>query len=229
MTYEMQSASLGNFARAVRKFQSLAVPIKADRRNDHLKANYVTFEAVMDVVNPLFQECGLSFVFTVIKEDELPVLRTLLMWSSDDGECQYVASHTPICAKSIITKEGKAVNSSMQDFGAALTYAKRITAKMFLGLQEDTSCVHERQQPVPERPFLSLDMFAINQEKWFAKARKQNFTGQQLIEALHETYRIMPYLEKEICLEYSLHIGGKTMSEKSDSDNVVSFLKRKVV
>lgn len=139
------SENFSNIFEALCKFRGEVANPKKDKTNPHFKSEYASLDSIITTVNPVLSQCGLSFF-----QDQV---------NDKDG---YVGVYTMI-----IHKAGewikfnpvyiKAESAHPQKLGAALTYAKRYSLSMALGIATDddddaNSISPQNQNKAQQRP-----------------------------------------------------------------------------
>jgi len=112
--------------------------IKKDGINPHFKSNYVTLEGLVSAINPALHENGLAFFHS---------------FESDAIKCVVTDGETDISTSLPIPTE-----TNIQKLGSAVTYARRYTLSMLLGLvaetdddgQEGAGAGNVRAKPAPK-------------------------------------------------------------------------------
>ena len=106
------------------KFQSLVEAVKKDAKNPFFKSNYVDINGIIKAIQPTLEECGISYSQCPnINEQGINILITRV----------YDAEKPDIFIESVtrlmVAKE------DMQQYGSAITYARRYALQAMLGLE----------------------------------------------------------------------------------------------
>lgn len=108
------------------QFQSEVDAVKRDAKNPFFKSNYVDINGVLKAIQPNLTSCGISYVQCPdILDDGTNVLRTTI-YDADKPE-----SNIKSTTRLIITK------NDMQQYGSAMTYARRYALISMLGLEAE--------------------------------------------------------------------------------------------
>lgn len=118
----MQSESIGTLAAALAKAQGEIENAKFNRVNPHFKNKYADLTAIFDAVRSPLSKNGLAVTQTIEVRETGMILSTKLMHSS--GE--WLGSEYPL-----------PVSARPQEFGSALTYAKRYSLASIVGVSAD--------------------------------------------------------------------------------------------
>ena len=132
----MHSESLDKIALALSKAQSVMSAAKFDMKNPHFKSSYASLTAVIDAIRePLAQN---NLAYTQVIEGE--TLVTMLV-HAESG--QWIKSMFPLLVE----------KKTSQQFGSALTYAKRYSLSAIVGISadedDDGNAASVKPQPVP--------------------------------------------------------------------------------
>lgn len=129
------------------KYRSKAVNPKKDKENPHFKSKYASLDSIITTCGPILAECGLDFLQDEVddKDGYIGVFTTLI---HESGEW---IQFSPIYVKS---------DMAAQKVGSALTYAKRYSLGIALGVATDddddansvdNQNVGKNQQPKPKQ------------------------------------------------------------------------------
>jgi hypothetical protein len=118
----MQSETIGTLAAALAKAQGEIENAKFNRTNPHFKNKYADLTAIFDAVRAPLSKNGLAVTQTIEVRETGMVLATKLMHSS--GE--WLGSEYPL-----------PMSARPQEFGSALTYAKRYSLASIVGVSAD--------------------------------------------------------------------------------------------
>jgi hypothetical protein len=119
----MMSPSIDQLATALAKAQSEMENAKKDSVNPHFRAAYADLASIWDAARAVLGKHGLAVVQTIRAENGESVLTTRLMHASG----QWIASELPILAAA----------KKPQEFGSALTYARRYALAAIVGVASD--------------------------------------------------------------------------------------------
>jgi hypothetical protein len=111
-----------------------------DGINPHFRSRYVTFDNIVDTIRPILAKHGLGFIQpTEIVGPEIVVQTKLIHISGETIDCVY-----PI----------RPISQKPQDYGSALTYAKRYSLTSLLGIcadeDDDGNKASASQNKLPE-------------------------------------------------------------------------------
>jgi ERF superfamily len=119
------SEQFTNIFEALCKFRGAVINPKKDRINPHFKSEYATLDSIITTVNPVLSECGLSFFQDQVHDKDGHVgVYTMLIHKAGEW-----IKFSPVYIK--------AESAHPQKLGAALTYAKRYSLSMALGIATD--------------------------------------------------------------------------------------------
>lgn len=118
-----QSDSLDKLAPALSKLQGGLENVKRDSANPFFKSKYSTLTSVWDEARAKLQANGFSLIQAPLKSSQGVILKTMLLHSSG----QFIASTFFMPVEKI----------SAQDFGKAITYARRYCMCSVLGIAPD--------------------------------------------------------------------------------------------
>ena len=108
------------------QFQSEVDAVKKDAKNPFFKSNYVDINGVLKAIQPNLTSCGISYSQCPNRtEDGVRVLITKI-YDSEKPE-SFIESVTDL----IMTKQ------DMQQYGSAMTYARRYALISMLGLEAE--------------------------------------------------------------------------------------------
>jgi hypothetical protein len=107
--------------KALAKFQSTCPAIKRAENNPFFKSKYATLESIQQHIKPYLNECGLVVTQANTIINDLPFVQTTV-WHVESGES--VLSVFPV----VVAK------STAQDYGSAVSYAKRYSLTGLLNL-----------------------------------------------------------------------------------------------
>jgi hypothetical protein len=116
------SEKITTLTKAMYEFQGKVTSVKKSATNPHFKKNYADISAILEVINPIMQQCGL-FVTQHPHEDVL----ITTVYHAESGE--FMQSEQVLRIKDA---------SNPQAYGSAITYARRYAlAGIFCLNQED--------------------------------------------------------------------------------------------
>lgn len=123
MSFETQSQSIGELAKALAKAQAVMPVAEKSKDNPFFKSKYADLPALIHVTRRCLTDNGLSVSQVMIPVDGQTVMKTLLMHTS--GE--WVASYYPV----------HPVKNDPQSLGSAVSYARRYSYAPAIGLVTD--------------------------------------------------------------------------------------------
>jgi len=118
-----KSKSIQNLAKALLKFQAMAIKVGKEASNPFFKSKYASLSNILDTIAKPLSDCGLSFT----QMPDGKNLTTLLI-HAESGEWIESTYEMPI-------KE----TNNPQAHGSSITYAKRYSLCAILGLNVDDS------------------------------------------------------------------------------------------
>jgi hypothetical protein len=121
-----QSETITDLIQSLVKFQIAFdnVSLKKDRKNEHLRNQYVSLDNLLNVIRPLLSETGLVVVQQLAGE----YLTTVLYHSSG----QYIGANMPFNPMN-----GNKGTNALQELGGGITYAKRYSLSALLQISVD--------------------------------------------------------------------------------------------
>jgi len=124
--HTFQTENIGEIITALVKFQIKfqQVKLEKDKKNDHLKNKYVSFDNILHTCRPLLSECGL----VVIQAMAGDYLVTTIYHTSG----QFIGAKMPFSPM-----QGNKGTNSLQDLGGGITYAKRYQFSAMLNISVD--------------------------------------------------------------------------------------------
>lgn len=131
----IQSPSIAELSKALVEFHLKAVKIKKTDVNPFFKSMYASLSTILDVVDPVLAECGLSVIQIPEAEN---VLTTLLVHTS--GE--YIGGSYVMTPK----------DNSPQGLGSAITYQRRYALGALLSLNIDVDDDGNSASKAPAKP-----------------------------------------------------------------------------
>jgi len=137
---------------ALLKFQGQVNRIQKDAKNPHFKSSYASLSKILEETNPVLTECGL----VLTQHFDVDVLTTMLC-HAESGE--YMQSDYPINVKDA---------SNPQQFGSALSYARRYGVQSILNLNasdDDGHAAAVGHAPSSTAP-LALEQLNLKSTKW---------------------------------------------------------------
>jgi hypothetical protein len=115
------SEKITNLTKALFEFQGKVTSVKKSANNPHFKKNYADLTAILDVINPALQECGL-FVTQHPHDDVL----VTTIYHAESGE--YMQSEQILRMKDA---------NNPQQQGSAITYARRYALAAIFNLNQE--------------------------------------------------------------------------------------------
>jgi len=152
------------FFKALSSFQSSLEPIKKTKivrnKDGTIRYFYATYDDIIEAIKPMLEKYGFSYHFKTEFEDKAVIVECVITHSL--GHQEITKFKAPIEA-SVSEKEKRML--PIQEWGAALTYAKRYSLSLGLGLatEEDTDAnleisspfvpgTHEKKEPIVPPP-----------------------------------------------------------------------------
>ena len=114
------SENITNLTKALFAFQGKVTSVKKSAKNPHFKSNYADLSSILDVINPILQECGLL----VTQHPHDDVLITTV-YHAETGE--YMQSEQVLRMKDA---------NNPQAQGSSLTYARRYSLAAIFNLNQ---------------------------------------------------------------------------------------------
>jgi len=114
------SENITNLTKALFAFQGKVSSVKKTAKNPHFKSNYADLSSILDVINPILQECGLL----VTQHPHDDVLITTV-YHAETGE--YMQSEQVLRMKDA---------NNPQAQGSSLTYARRYSLAAIFNLNQ---------------------------------------------------------------------------------------------
>lgn len=124
--HTFQSEQIQEIISALVKFQIKfqQVKLEKDKKNEHLKNKYVSFDNILHTCRPLLSECGL----VVIQAMAGDYLSTTIYHTSG----QFIGANMPFSPM-----QGNKGTNALQDLGGGITYAKRYQFSAMLNISVD--------------------------------------------------------------------------------------------
>jgi hypothetical protein len=144
----MQSDQINSLAEALAKAQGEMKPASKDSENPHFKNKYADLASVWDACREPLARNGLAVVQRPVRDESGMVLVTTLMHISG----QWVSSEIPLPGASNQAR-------GLQEFGSALTYARRYGLAAMVGVAPDDDdgeaavAPTRTNKPPAERPY----------------------------------------------------------------------------
>ena len=107
------------------EFQSKVEAVKKDAKNPFFKSNYVDINGILKAIQPTLEECGISYSQCPDLIDGVDVLVTRVYDAEKPDS--FIESKTRL----IVAKP------DMQQYGSAITYARRYALQSMLGLEAE--------------------------------------------------------------------------------------------
>jgi len=127
------------FYQALSAFQAELKPIKKSKvvknKDSTVRYSYATFDDIIESIQPLLEKHGLSYRFETEFEDKSVSVKCVIT---------HLLGHQEVTSfKTVIEYSGRML--PIQEWGSALTYAKRYSLSLALGLatEEDTDAIVE--------------------------------------------------------------------------------------
>jgi hypothetical protein len=135
---------------ALLKFQGQVNRIQKDAKNPHFKSSYASLSKILEETNPVLTECGL----VLTQHFDVDVLTTMLC-HAESGE--YMQSDYPINVKDA---------SNPQQFGSALSYARRYGVQSILNLNASDDDGHAAAVGHAPSSTAPLETVTLKSTKW---------------------------------------------------------------
>lgn len=119
--YSPNNSSMNSILQALSQFQAECKPIKKADDNPYFKSKYASLDSIQHHIKPHLSKAGLVVTQAVTVFNDLPFVQTRV-WHVESAE--FVESLFPL----IVTKQ------SAQDYGSAVSYAKRYSLSGLLNL-----------------------------------------------------------------------------------------------
>jgi len=125
------------FYHALSSFQSELKPIKKSRivknKDGTVRYSYATFDDIIEAIQPLLEKYGLSYRFETEFENKSVNVKCIIT--------HHMGHQETTSFKTIVEYSGRML--PIQEWGSALTYAKRYSLSLALGLatEEDTDAI----------------------------------------------------------------------------------------
>ena len=115
------SENITNLTKALFAFQGKVSSVKKTAKNPHFKSNYADLSSILEVINPILQECGLL----VTQHPHDDVLTTTI-YHAESGE--FMQSEQVLRMKDL---------NNPQQQGSAITYARRYALACIFNLNQE--------------------------------------------------------------------------------------------
>ncbi len=124
--HTFQTENIEGIIAALVKFQTKFqnVKLEKDKKNEHLRNKYVSFDNILHTCRPLLSECGLVVVQAMAGD----YLVTTIYHTSG----QFLGAKMPFSPM-----QGNKGTNSLQDLGGGITYAKRYQFSAMLNISVD--------------------------------------------------------------------------------------------
>jgi len=121
-----QSETITDLIQSLVKFQIAFdnASLKKDRKNEHLRNQYVSLDNLLHVIRSLLSDCGLVVIQSLAGD----YLTTVLYHTSG----QYIGSNMPFNPMN-----GNKGTNALQELGGGITYAKRYSLSALLQISVD--------------------------------------------------------------------------------------------
>ena len=142
------------FYHALSSFQSELKPIKKSKvvknKDGTIRYSYATFDDIIEAIQPLLEKHGLSYHFKTAFEDKAVIVKCIITHIM--GHQEITEFRAPIEPQ--LSHDGKPRMLPIQEWGSALTYAKRYSLSLALGLatEEDTDAIVETEENIAQNP-----------------------------------------------------------------------------
>lgn len=203
---EMQSAQIGNLAKALAGAQAELSPATKNAKNPHLKNRYADITAVYEAIRQVLPHHGLAVVQTMVpKEGNIACVRTTLMHESGEWIAGEINMPLPTMG-----------NNAPQQMGSAITYARRYSLSAIVGVVSEDDDDAEGASPRQ-----------IQQARQQARASNPNpmTPDQQKALMAHLTKKCGPNNRAAYLAEMSSYVGRQLGScNDLTKDEVSSYL-----
>ena len=147
MCEQMQSAELGELAKALASVQRIMKPAQKNATNPFLRNKYADLQSCISALQEILPQAGLSYAQMIAPSEPGTVsVDTILMHSSG----QWLKGRCTLPCTVTVNKDGKPSMNAAQAAGSAITYARRYGLSAIVGLvadDDDDACGYEKPQP----------------------------------------------------------------------------------
>lgn len=151
--------------KSLHQFQTICPAIKRTDNNPFFKSKYASLESIQQHIKPHLAQCGLVITQANTIINDLPFVQTTV-WHVESGES--VVSVFPVVA----------AKANAQDYGSAVSYAKRYSLTGLLNLiiqdeDDDGNAAVRSSQTVKASPAVNVsnELPALSQEKYDAMVK----------------------------------------------------------
>ena len=135
------------FYKALHNFQSELQPIKRSNvvynKDGSIRYKYASFDDIVKAIQPLLKKYGLTFHFKAEYDEKNQTIAVHCIITHILGHQEVATFKAPLTPPDKI--------QSMQAYGSILTYAKRYSLSLALGLAtEEDENIHEEEHPQPD-------------------------------------------------------------------------------
>jgi hypothetical protein len=197
--------------KALAKFQASCPAIKRAENNPFFKSKYATLESIQQHIKPYLNDCGLVVTQANTIINELPFVQTIV-WHVESGES--IISVFPV----VVAK------ASAQDYGSAVSYAKRYSMTGLLNLiiqdeDDDGNAAVRNSQTVKASPAINVsnEHPPLTQDKYDAMVKFINEGKINEVEGALKKYALNDAQKKVLT----------SLINKSKSEAVIKAAKKK--
>lgn len=135
-----QSEEIKDIIQSLVKFQVLFndASLKKDRKNEHLRNQYVSLDNLLHVIRPILNDCGL----VVVQQLSGEYLTTVIYHTSG----QFIGANMPFNPMN-----GNKGTNALQELGGGITYAKRYSLSALLQISVDVDNDADKSPIVKEQ------------------------------------------------------------------------------
>lgn len=197
MIEQMQSAEIGELAKALAAVQGELTPAPKNAKNPGLGNKYADLQSCISTLQAVLPKNGLAFTQTILPAGENMVsVATMLMHTSG----QWVRG---ICTLPTVGNRG--VNAA-QAAGSAITYARRYGLSAIVGLVADDD--DDGNAAAPSRKQEQAVQRAVREE---ARVNNPEHPDKKQLAAMFAALRSIGVTEKEACMTEVQAIIGRSI------------------
>lgn len=197
MIEQMQSAEIGELAKALAAVQGELTPAPKNAKNPGLGNKYADLQSCISTLQAVLPKNGLAFTQTILPAEENTVsVATMLMHQSG----QWVRG---ICTLPTVGNRG--VNAA-QAAGSAITYARRYGLSAIVGLVADDD--DDGNAAAPARKQEQAVQRAVREE---ARSSNPEHPDKKQLAAMFAALRSIGVTEKEACMTEVQAIIGRSI------------------
>lgn len=197
MIEQMQSAEIGELAKALAAVQGELTPAPKNAKNPGLGNKYADLQSCISTLQAVLPKNGLAFTQTILPAEENTVsVATMLMHQSG----QWVRG---ICTLPTVGNRG--VNAA-QAAGSAITYARRYGLSAIVGLVADDD--DDGNAAAPSRKQEQAVQRAVREE---ARSSNPEHPDKKQLAAMFAALRSIGVTEKEACMTEVQAIIGRSI------------------